>query len=86
MTATVHHLFPDLDAERLEDSARLADHRRGRTTVVVSASPLVLSVADEVVLLDGGSVVARGRHHDLVRGDAAYRAVVVRGEDAKVTA
>ena len=25
MTATVHHLFPDLDAERLEDSARLAD-------------------------------------------------------------
>lgn len=67
-------------------AARLADHRRGRTTVVVSASPLVLSVADEVVLLDGGSVVARGRHHDLVRGDAAYRAVVVRGEDAKVTA
>ena len=25
MTATVHHLFPDLDAERLDDAARLAD-------------------------------------------------------------
>ena len=25
MTTTVHHLFPDLDAERLDDAARLAD-------------------------------------------------------------
>ena len=25
MTTTVHHLFPYLDAERLDDAARLAD-------------------------------------------------------------
>ncbi|MEI2826710.1 MAG: ABC transporter ATP-binding protein [Dermatophilaceae bacterium] len=67
-------------------AARLAEHRRGRTTVVVSASPLVLSVADEVAFLDGGRVVARGGHRDLLRGDAAYRAVVVRGEHEEVPA
>ena len=65
-------------------AARLAEHRRGRATVVVSASPLMLSVADEVAFLDGGRVVARGGHRDLLRGDAAYRAVVVRGEHEQV--
>jgi ABC-type multidrug transport system fused ATPase/permease subunit len=66
-------------------AARLAEFRAGHTTVVMSASPLVLDQADRVVLLDEGRVVAEGTHHDLLhRGDAAsaaYRAVVVRGED-----
>ncbi|GAA4287733.1 ABC transporter ATP-binding protein [Georgenia daeguensis] len=66
-------------------AARLVDHRAGRTTVVVTASPLVLEHADEVVLLDGGRERARGTHRDLlaraVAGDpdaAAYRLVVTR--------
>ncbi|MCK6209955.1 ABC transporter ATP-binding protein/permease [Georgenia sp. EYE_87] len=66
-------------------ATRLVDHRAGRTTVVVSASPLVLEHADEVVLLDGGRERARGTHRDLlaraVAGDpdaAAYRLVVTR--------
>ncbi|WP_434056411.1 ATP-binding cassette domain-containing protein [Georgenia sunbinii] len=45
---------------------RLAHYRRGRTTVVVTGSPLVLEHADDVVFLDGGRVRARGRHHDLL--------------------
>ncbi|MBD3779653.1 MAG: ATP-binding cassette domain-containing protein, partial [Micrococcales bacterium] len=61
---------------------RLADARRGATTVVVTASPLVLDVVDEVALVAGGRVVATGRHRDLVAArdatGAAYRAVVSR--------
>jgi ABC-type multidrug transport system fused ATPase/permease subunit len=57
---------------------RLVEERRGRTTVVMTASPLVLHYADEVVLLVDGRVAVRGRHADLL-SDPAYRAVVGRG-------
>ncbi|WP_345215012.1 ABC transporter ATP-binding protein [Georgenia halophila] len=64
---------------------RLARHRAGRTTVVVTASPLVLEHADEVVFLDGGRERVRGRHRELLdranAGDpdaAAYQWVVAR--------
>jgi len=64
---------------------RLADARRGATTLVVTASPLVLDVVDEVALVHDGRVVATGRHRDLVRSagpdGTAYRAVVSRTED-----
>lgn len=60
---------------------RLAQHRKGRTTVVVTASPLLLDRADEVVLLEGGRVTDRGTHRDLMRRSPTYRSVVVRGED-----
>ncbi|CAG7574158.1 ABC-type multidrug transport system fused ATPase/permease subunit [Barrientosiimonas humi] len=62
---------------------RLAEHRRGRTTVVVTASPLLLHHADEVVLVAGGREVARGNHADLLAGNPDYRATVVRGDDAE---
>lgn len=48
-------------------ASRLAGERAGRTTVVVSASPLVLDQVDEVVLLTDGRVRLRGRHHELMR-------------------
>jgi ABC-type multidrug transport system fused ATPase/permease subunit len=59
---------------------RLVEHRRGRTTVVVTASPLLLDRADTVLLLEQGVVTASGRHHDLLRSHPAYRDVVLRGE------
>ena len=64
---------------------RLADARRGATTVVVTASPLVLDVVDEVALVAGGRVVATGTHRDLVTArdatGATYRSVVSRADD-----
>jgi ABC-type multidrug transport system fused ATPase/permease subunit len=60
---------------------RLRDARRGRTTVVVTTSPLVLDVADRVVLLRDGRVVASGAHRALLRENPDYRDVVTRGED-----
>ncbi|GAA4396466.1 ABC transporter ATP-binding protein [Fodinibacter luteus] len=60
---------------------RLGAHRAGRTTVVVTVSPLLLDRADTVLLLEDGRVTASGRHHDLLRSHPAYRDVVLRGED-----
>lgn len=61
---------------------RLAAARAGRTTVVVTASPLVLDRVDHVVLVSGGRVLAEGSHRDLVAaehdGARRYRAVVSR--------
>ncbi len=62
---------------------RVAELRAGRTTVVATVSPLWLHHADRVVLLEGGRVVADGRHEDLLR-DPAYRDVVARGLDEEV--
>ncbi|GAA2255772.1 ABC transporter ATP-binding protein [Streptomyces amakusaensis] len=59
--------------------------REGRTTVVLSSSPLLLDLADRVVLLDGESVVAAGLHRELLRDEPRYRAVVTR-ETAEETA
>jgi len=58
---------------------RLVAHRAGRTTVLVTASPLLLDRADTVVLVEGGVVSASGRHHELLRSHPAYRDVVLRG-------
>ncbi|MDN5724478.1 MAG: ABC transporter ATP-binding protein/permease [Propionibacteriales bacterium] len=60
---------------------RLSAHRRGRTTVVTSVSPLLLHHADRVVLLVDGQAVAAGTHDELVAGVPAYAAVVSRDLD-----
>lgn len=58
-------------------AAGLRAHRRGRTTLLVTNSPALLSVTDRVVLLDGGRVAADGAHDDLIHGDATYRTAVL---------
>jgi ABC-type multidrug transport system fused ATPase/permease subunit len=59
-------------------AARLRAHRAGRTTVVVTTSPLLLDAVDEVAFVEDGRVVAHGTHADLLARVPAYRAVVVR--------
>jgi ABC-type multidrug transport system fused ATPase/permease subunit len=60
---------------------RLREARSGRTTVVVTASPLVLDRADHVVLVEDGRVTATGGHRELLRGNERYREIVTRGAD-----
>jgi ABC-type multidrug transport system fused ATPase/permease subunit len=60
---------------------RLREARAGRTTVVVSTSPLVLDQADHVALIEGGRVVAEGLHRELLVTSDRYRDTVTRGED-----
>ncbi|MET8557070.1 ABC transporter ATP-binding protein [Streptomyces sp. NPDC004959] len=59
----------------------LAALRAGRTTVVLTSSPLLLDVADRVVLVLGDSVVAEGEHRELLAAEPRYRAVVTRETD-----
>ncbi|MCY7396056.1 MAG: ABC transporter ATP-binding protein/permease [Nocardioides sp.] len=59
-------------------AARLRAHRRGRTTVVTTTSPLLLEAVDEVALVVDGRVVATGAHADLLEDHPTYRAVVTR--------
>jgi ABC-type multidrug transport system fused ATPase/permease subunit len=57
---------------------RLADFRTGRTTAVVSASPLWLGRADRVAFVQGGKVVATGAHAELAASRPDYLALVDR--------
>ncbi|MFF9689772.1 ABC transporter transmembrane domain-containing protein [Streptomyces sp. NPDC014623] len=60
--------------------------RRGRTTVAFASSPLLLDLADRVVLLHGGTVVAAGTHRRLLRDEPRYRAVVTRETEDEAAA
>jgi hypothetical protein len=44
-----------------------------RATILVSDRPGTIAAADEVVVLDGGVVAARGAHHELLADDERYR-------------
>jgi ABC-type multidrug transport system fused ATPase/permease subunit len=59
---------------------RLRTARDGRTTVVITTSPLVLDRADEVAYLRDGAVVVAGTHQELVRTNPDYTATVLREE------
>lgn len=65
--------------------ARIADRlsaaRTGRTTVVMTTSPLVLDRADRVCFVETGKLVATGTHAELLAAEPRYRATVTRGED-----
>jgi ABC-type multidrug transport system fused ATPase/permease subunit len=70
-----------LVASRLRDARHDDRNGRARTTVVTSASPLLLNHCDEVVFVRNGVVEARGSHRDLLSEHPAYRDTVTRGED-----
>lgn len=52
----------------------------GATTVVVTASPLMLGAMDHVVFLEDGRRRAEGTHQELMSSNPAYRNVVIRSE------
>jgi ABC-type multidrug transport system fused ATPase/permease subunit len=60
---------------------RLKAQRAGRTTVLVTTSPLLLDAADHVIYLDAGRLAAEGTHRQLLEHHAPYRRTVIRGED-----
>lgn len=53
----------------------------GRTTVVIAHRPGTIALADTVVLLDGGRVVARGPHDELLATNQRYRDVLAAMEE-----
>ncbi len=62
-------------------AGRLAEFRRGRTTVVCTTSPLVLDHADEVAFIEDGRVTAAGPHRELLATAPGYATTVTREDD-----
>ena len=60
---------------------RLREARTGRTTVVLTTSPLMLGHADTLAFLHEGRIIATGTHAELVEHHDAYRALVHRDSD-----
>jgi ATP-binding cassette subfamily B protein len=58
----------------------LAAHRAGRTTIVIAHRLSTIALADRVALLEGGHVVAQGRHVDLLADEPRYAEVLARIE------
>lgn len=67
-----------LTEARIAGRLRLA--RSGRTTVVCTSSPFVLSWVDQVIYVEDERVVAVGSHDDLVRSEPRYVRMVWRGD------
>jgi ATP-binding cassette, subfamily B, bacterial len=53
---------------------------RGRTTIVIAHRPATIALADRVVLLRGGRVVADGTHTSLLASSEEYRGVLAAAE------
>ena len=60
---------------------RLVAHRRGKTTIVATVSPLLLHHADRVAFLVNKRIVADGTHEELLRTNPDYRRTVARSLD-----
>jgi ATP-binding cassette, subfamily B, bacterial len=54
----------------------------GRSTIVIAHRPATIALADRVVLIDGGRVIAEGTHASLLAADNRYRAVLAAAEAA----
>jgi ABC-type multidrug transport system fused ATPase/permease subunit len=53
----------------------LREVMKGRTTVIIAHRLSTISLADEVVVLDKGRIVARGAHDELVETSPVYREI-----------
>ena len=58
----------------------LATVMRGRTTLVIAHRPATIALADRVVLMDEGKVVAEGTHEGLLATNERYRQVLAQAE------
>ena len=58
----------------------LTEVMRGRTTIVIAHRPATIALADRVVLLADGRVVADGTHASLLASSPAYREVLAAAE------
>jgi ATP-binding cassette subfamily B protein len=51
----------------------------GRTTFIIAHRLSTVSLADEIIVLDGGRLVDRGTHDELMAGCGFYREIAEHG-------
>jgi len=59
--------------------AGLREVMRGRTTIIIAHRLSTISLADEIVVLDQGSIAARGTHDQLLESSDVYREIYEHG-------
>ncbi len=59
--------------------AGLQEAMAGRTTFIIAHRLSTVSLADEVVVMDGGRIVDRGTHEELLEGCGFYREIAEHG-------
>jgi ABC-type multidrug transport system fused ATPase/permease subunit len=59
--------------------AALAEVMEGRTTFVIAHRLSTIALADEVVVLEGGEIEARGTHEELLETSPLYREIAEKG-------
>jgi len=59
--------------------AGLREAMAGRTTFIIAHRLSTVSLADEVVVMDGGTIVDRGSHEELMAGCGFYREIAEHG-------
>ncbi|MBT5568675.1 MAG: ABC transporter ATP-binding protein, partial [Acidimicrobiaceae bacterium] len=64
----------------------LGDLLEGRTTIVIAHRLSTISLADRVVLMEGGRIVADGTHAHLLATEPRYKAIVAQVADREVGA
>jgi ATP-binding cassette subfamily B protein len=57
----------------------LREAKRGRTTLIIAHRLSTIALADEIVVLDSGRVVARGVHEELLETSSVYRDIYEHG-------
>ncbi|HEY7438809.1 MAG TPA: ABC transporter ATP-binding protein [Acidimicrobiia bacterium] len=65
-----------------EIRAALGEVMAGRTTLIIAHRPATIALADRVVLIGDGKVVAEGTHDELLATSEPYRAVLAAAEAA----
>jgi len=68
----------DATTER-EISRALAEVMDGRTTFIIAHRLSTIALADEIVVLEDGKIVAQGRHEELLDLSTLYREIVEKG-------
>jgi ATP-binding cassette subfamily B protein len=64
-----------------EIRAALGEVMEGRTTLIIAHRPATIALADRVVLVHDGLVVAEGTHEELLASSARYREVLAAAEE-----